>query len=139
MVATVPVADRRDPLMLLPDGRVLSTGRTGAPQVWDPATGNFKSVPAPANLFCAGHALLADGRVFVAGGHIKDGFGLPNITLFSSDDDTLDFGHSDGQWPLVSDDHGHGQRRRGDHSGHGSGQRGGHAYRRCGATARSAS
>jgi galactose oxidase-like protein/Big-like domain-containing protein len=71
-------------MMLLPDGRVLSIGRTGTPQVWDPANGSFTPVPAPANLFCAGHALLADGRVLVAGGHIKDGFGLPNITLFSS-------------------------------------------------------
>ena len=75
-------------MMLMPDGRVLSVGRSGTPQVWDPATGNFESVPAPANLFCAGHALLPDGRVFVAGGHIKDGFGLPNITLFSSENDT---------------------------------------------------
>jgi hypothetical protein len=71
-------------MMLLPDGRVLSIGRTGTPQVWDPANGTFTPVPAPANLFCAGHALLADGRVLVAGGHIKDGFGLPNITLFSA-------------------------------------------------------
>jgi hypothetical protein len=75
-------------VMLMPDGRVLSMGRSGTPQVWDPATGAFKAVPAPANLFCAGHALLADGRVFVAGGHIKDGFGLPNITLFSSENDS---------------------------------------------------
>ena len=74
--------------VLLPDGRVLTMGRTGSPTIWDPATGNFKSVPAPANLFCAGHALLADGRVLVAGGHIKDGFGLPNITLFSHTNDS---------------------------------------------------
>ena len=74
--------------MLLPDGRVLAIGRTGTAQVWDPATGEFTPVPAPANLFCAGHALLPDGRVFVAGGHIKDGFGLPNITLFSGTTDS---------------------------------------------------
>ncbi|HEU4526085.1 MAG TPA: galactose oxidase-like domain-containing protein, partial [Gemmatimonadales bacterium] len=69
--------------MLLPDARVLAMNRLRTPQVWDPATGNFKSVPPPANLFCAGHALLPDGRVFLAGGHIDDNQGLPNVTLFS--------------------------------------------------------
>jgi hypothetical protein len=74
--------------MLLPDSRVLAINRIRSPQVWDPATGTFKSVPAPANLFCAGHALLPDGRVFLAGGHIDDGKGLPNLTLFSATTDT---------------------------------------------------
>ena len=74
--------------MLLPDGRVLAINRIQNPQVWDPATGTFKSVPAPANLFCAGHALLPDGRVFLAGGHIDDGKGLPNLTIFSGVTDT---------------------------------------------------
>ena len=38
--------------------------------VWDPATGNFQSVPPPANsrLFCAGHSAMADGRILFAGG-----------------------------------------------------------------------
>ena len=70
--------------MLLPDGRVLAIGRSGNPQVWDPASGSFTAVPTPAWLFCAGHALLADGRVFLAGGHIDDGLGLPNTTYFSA-------------------------------------------------------
>jgi hypothetical protein len=70
-------------MMLLPNGRVLSIGRVGDPQVWNPATGAFTAVPSPARLFCAGHALLSDGRVLVAGGHISDNHGLPNITLFS--------------------------------------------------------
>ncbi len=34
-------------LSLLPNGRVLSWGHTGTPQVWDPATGDFISVQAP--------------------------------------------------------------------------------------------
>jgi hypothetical protein len=71
--------------MLLPDGRVLAIGRSGVPQVWNPANGSFTSMPTPAWLFCSGHALLADGRVFVAGGHIDDGLGLPNITYFSAE------------------------------------------------------
>ena len=70
-------------MLLLPNGRVLSIGRAGTPQVWNPATGAFTAVPAPAWLFCAGHTLLPDGRVFLAGGHINDNRGLPNITFFS--------------------------------------------------------
>jgi len=69
---------------LLPDGTVLSFGRIGDPQVWDPATGSFTAVPSPAWLFCAGHDFLPDGRLLVAGGHITDGHGLPNATLFDA-------------------------------------------------------
>jgi hypothetical protein len=36
--------------------------------VWDPATGNLKSVPTPWDAFCAGHAFMADGRLLVVGG-----------------------------------------------------------------------
>ena len=71
-------------LILLPNGSVLSIGRKGIPQVWDPATGAFTAVPSPVWLFCAGHTLLADGRVLLAGGHISDNRGLPDITFFSA-------------------------------------------------------
>src|SRR2546430_6718290 len=67
---------------LLTDGTVLSWGRIGDPQVWDPATGAFTAVPSPSWLFCAGHDFLPDGRLLVAGGHITDGLGLPNTNLF---------------------------------------------------------
>jgi galactose oxidase len=70
-------------MMLLPSGRVLSIGRTGSPQIWNPATGAFTASPAPARLFCAGHSLLSNGRLLLAGGHISDNHGIPNITLFS--------------------------------------------------------
>lgn len=79
-------------ISLLPDGRVLSFGRTGVPQLWNPATGGFIAIPSPALLFCAGHALLADGRLFVAGGHISDDHGLPNITYYSSTTNTWSSG-----------------------------------------------
>ncbi|MDG4788220.1 DUF1929 domain-containing protein [Micromonospora sp. WMMD1102] len=58
--------------------------------LYDPATGAFDSVPTPADLFCAGHVQLADGRVLVMGGN-KDypsaggtvGYkGLPDSYLF---------------------------------------------------------
>src|SRR5256885_7914448 len=67
---------------LLRDDRVLSWGRIGDPQVWDPATGSFTAVPSPSWEFCAGHDFLADGRLLVAGGHIGDGLGLPNTNMF---------------------------------------------------------
>src|SRR5213082_3299320 len=67
---------------LLTDGTVLSWGRIGDPQVWDPASGAFTAVPSPSWLFCAGHDFLPDGRLLVAGGHITDGLGLPNTNLF---------------------------------------------------------
>jgi galactose oxidase len=71
-------------MALLPDGRVLSIGRKGNPQVWNPTSGTFTAVPSSVWLFCAGHTLLADGRLLLAGGHITDGHGLPNITYFSA-------------------------------------------------------
>ena len=69
-------------LHLLLDGKVLSWGKVGDPQVWDPATGIFTAVPSPSLLFCAGHDFLPDGRLFVAGGHIRDLHGLPNANVF---------------------------------------------------------
>jgi hypothetical protein len=72
-------------MSLLPDGRVLTFGRIngGTPQVWNPATGLFTSIPSPSLLFCAGQAFLPSGRLLVAGGHIQDGLGLPNANLFN--------------------------------------------------------
>ncbi|HLK53091.1 MAG TPA: carboxypeptidase regulatory-like domain-containing protein, partial [Candidatus Angelobacter sp.] len=33
-------------------------------------------------LFCAGHTTLADGRVLIAGGHIADYVGYPNVVIY---------------------------------------------------------
>jgi hypothetical protein len=71
-------------LHLLPNGKVLSWGHAGSPQVWDPATGSFMAVPSPSLLFCAGHDFLADGRLLVAGGHITNNHGLPNTNIFDA-------------------------------------------------------
>jgi hypothetical protein len=69
-------------LHLLVNGKVLSWGHDGDPQVWDPATGSFTAVASPSLLFCAGHDFLPDGRLLVAGGHISDVHGLPNTNAF---------------------------------------------------------
>ncbi|MFD8864779.1 galactose oxidase-like domain-containing protein [Streptomyces sp. NPDC059590] len=36
--------------------------------LWDPETNNFKNIPTPEDLFCAGHSQLPDGKLLVAGG-----------------------------------------------------------------------
>ena len=69
-------------LHLLTNGKVLTFGHYGDPQVWDPATRAFTAVPAPSLLFCAGHDFLPDGRLLVAGGHISDVHGLANTNIF---------------------------------------------------------
>lgn len=68
---------------LLPTGKVLSWGRGGVPYLWDPAFPDvFTAKWSPSNIFCAGHALLPDGRLLVVGGHISDYRGLPNTNIF---------------------------------------------------------
>ena len=77
-------------LHLLTSGKVMSWGGPVRPSpytyTWDPSTGAIIEVPAPSELFCAGHSFLPDGRLFVTGGHIVDqhrvGLGLPNTNLF---------------------------------------------------------
>jgi hypothetical protein len=43
----------------------------GVSYVWDPATRTGHSIAPPENIWCAGQTVLADGRVFVAGGNLR--------------------------------------------------------------------
>jgi hypothetical protein len=74
---------------LMPTGKVLAWGHdatdnTTLATIWDPSTNSFQTTSfSNADLFCAGHGLLPDGRVFVAGGHnMADYMGLTNATVF---------------------------------------------------------
>jgi hypothetical protein len=69
-------------LHLLPDGRVLSWGKLGPPQVYDPSSGTFTEAPSSTMLFCGGHTFLRDGSLLVSGGHLDDRRGLPDANLF---------------------------------------------------------
>jgi galactose oxidase len=72
---------------LLPTGQVLyypawAQGET--PYLWDPVSGSSVVVALPGyNIFCSGHTFLADGRVFVAGGHVTNDVGLPHASIYS--------------------------------------------------------
>jgi hypothetical protein len=68
---------------LLPTGKVMffsqkvNDYRSGlvAAHLWDPARrpgepGEFESVPPPANIWCGGQSLMADGQLLVAGGNL---------------------------------------------------------------------
>jgi hypothetical protein len=92
-------------LHLLLDGRVLSWGLGGSPQVWDPASGTFTAVASPALLFCSGHGFLPDGRLLVAGGHISSDHGLPATTIFDPASNSWQVGAAmaKGRWyPTVT-------------------------------------
>ena len=83
---------------VLPSGKVLwwpSFDNGDNPTQWDPATGVNTALPhLGANVFCAGHSFLADGQLFVAGGHILNWFGLPDAYTYNS---------SNGTWTRLPD------------------------------------
>jgi beta-lactam-binding protein with PASTA domain len=70
---------------LLNTGRVLNWERGAQATVWDPATGAFAAVPNPwADLLCAGHTFLSDGRLITLGGWDRSGaaLGLNEVDIF---------------------------------------------------------
>lgn len=92
---------------LLHTGKVLwwrGVGLTGSPDpattyVWEPSTGANTVFPNSAtDLFCAGHATLADGRVIAVGGSAAHGpfVGLAETNLFDPETET---------WTRVADMH----------------------------------
>jgi hypothetical protein len=73
---------------MLPTGKVLMYGYSAdvhghdTPRIWDPDTGSFTLVDTLKNIFCSGHTFLADGRLWVTGGHVTNAVGIPDTVLF---------------------------------------------------------
>jgi hypothetical protein len=78
---------------LLPDGRVFFVSyydESLQPHIWDPISNTFTSTAASSyRLFCAGHTTLADGRVFIVGGHVADYVGYPHAVIYDSTNNTI--------------------------------------------------
>ena len=71
-------------LMLLPNNKVFFYQDGATPTVWDYSANTFNNVPIAPDLFCSGAALLADGRIFIAGGYGGSGsdIGIANAEIF---------------------------------------------------------
>ena len=79
---------------LLPNGKVMiwpgDSGISGDdPRTWDPSDNSLTNLAKPGyDLFCVGHVSLADGSLFLAGGHISNFVGLPNASKYDYLTDT---------------------------------------------------
>ena len=79
-------------LHLLPTGMVMfyagssSTYPGTDPRLWDPATATTTVLSKPGyDIFCSGHAFLADGRLLFAGGHDPASEGVPNSSTYDAE------------------------------------------------------
>jgi galactose oxidase-like protein/Big-like domain-containing protein/Kelch motif protein len=80
---------------LMPNGKIIAWGKYEAntttmamPRIWDPSTGAPAGAPMiqlDTMLFCAGHILMPDGRLMVAGGHKADDVGINRTNFFTQD------------------------------------------------------
>ena len=77
---------------VLPTGKVMIwpgdqgiSGDNQQPRSWNPADRSVSTLTRVAgyDLFCSGHSFLADGRLFVAGGHIQNGVGVRNASIYN--------------------------------------------------------
>jgi hypothetical protein len=74
---------------MLPTGKMMVWPGDGGvsgdnPWSWDPGNENVLSLAKPGyDLFCSGHTFLADGELFVAGGHISNNVGLSKMSKYN--------------------------------------------------------
>jgi hypothetical protein len=70
----------------MPNGKVLMFGRGDLgdyAMLWDPTANTYESIGSMGvDVFCAGHSILSDGTVFMAGGHVIDGWGLKDTLVY---------------------------------------------------------
>ena len=72
-------------LTLLHTGKVLMFGEEGETAVWNPVRLNTtKRIAIPGPIFCGGHTILANGRVFVPGGRIVGIRGPKSTEIFNA-------------------------------------------------------
>lgn len=62
-----------------------NNAEVGVSRILDPVTGALRTPAHSHHLFCSGHALLPDGRLFVAGGHHTDVKGMHVYDLTAQD------------------------------------------------------
>jgi Galactose oxidase-like, Early set domain/Fibronectin type III domain/Kelch motif len=68
---------------LLPTGKVVFYPYSDEPRLWDPSSGSISAAANVGyNIFCSGLTLLADGRLFVGGGHISNSVGLNDASIY---------------------------------------------------------
>ncbi|MGH8584643.1 MAG: hypothetical protein ACREWE_00110 [Gammaproteobacteria bacterium] len=75
---------------MLPTGKVMiwqglgESGGVPGGDAWDPTNQSVSSLSKPGyDIFCSGHSFLADGTLFVAGGHVSDFAGLSRASIYN--------------------------------------------------------
>jgi len=69
-------------MALLNNGKVLMFGEEGITAIWDPVSNTTVQVNNPGPIFCGGHTILPDGRIFSAGGRTVGIHGPPITAIF---------------------------------------------------------
>src|SRR5688572_4803181 len=68
---------------LLPTGKVMFYPYGDDSRLWDPANNTVTTLPkVNYNIFCTGHSFISDGRLFVTGGHVQNGWGLNDASYY---------------------------------------------------------
>ena len=68
---------------LLPTGLDLFHSFRDDPRTWDPSTNRITALaPSGLDIYCSGHALLGDGRLLFAGGHVSESVGEKRAVLY---------------------------------------------------------
>ena len=77
-------------LILLKNNKLLFYEDGSSVTLWDYINNTFTSLPINVDLFCSGHAVLADGRVLVVGGYGQSSnpIGIANAEIFDPSNNT---------------------------------------------------
>ncbi len=69
-------------MALLNNGKVLMFGEEGVTAIWNPVSNTTVRINLPGPIFCGGHTILPDGRIFSAGGRTVGIHGPPITAIF---------------------------------------------------------